>query len=176
MVTPHISLVSELYAWRHRTIPVAIWLNIDSTPQMCGRVSGFPWTWEQIWLFPSPFTVKPFDVPPDIQIELIDSECDSNMKHKFGPVWLDKCYHYIVRGYPKLTATTAKVLSMFGSTYVREQVFSVMNNNKTKQRSRLRNKHLNDNTRYAAAQDFKPDMEPLVKAKWCQVSGVSSSK
>lgn len=70
----------------------------------------------------------------------------------------------------------AKILSMFGTTYLCEQVFSVMNNNKTKQRSRLTNNHLNDIVKCAATQDLTPNIDALVKAKRSQVSGASSSK
>ena len=65
---------------------------------------------------------------------------------------------------------------MFGTTYLCEQVFSVMNLNKTKHRSRLTNTHLNDIVKCAATQDLTPDIDALVKAKKCQVSGASSSK
>lgn len=112
--------------------------------------------------FHSPFTVKPSDMPPDIQLELIDLHCDSAMKDKFGSVGLDTFYQYLVPGYPKLTAMAAKVLSMFGTTYLCEQMFSVMNNNKTKQGSRLTNKHLNDIVKCAATQDLTPNIDALV--------------
>ena len=69
----------------------------------------------------------------------------------------------------------AKVLSMFGTTYLCEQVLSILNNDKTKQRSRLSNKHLNGILKCAAPQDLTPDIDALVKAKRCQVSGASSS-
>ena len=71
-----------------------------------------------------------------------------------------------------MTALAAKVLCMFGTEYLSEQVFSVMNINKTKLRSRLTYAHLNDNLKVAAAQDLTPDIDTLVKAKRCHVSGV----
>ena len=46
--------------------------------------------------FHSPFTVKPSDMPVDIQLELIDLQCDSAMKDTFGSVGLDKLYQYLV--------------------------------------------------------------------------------
>ncbi|KAK2847545.1 hypothetical protein Q5P01_010544 [Channa striata] len=119
---------------------------------------------------------QPSDMPADIQLELIDLQCDSAIKDKFGSVGLDTFYQYLVPGYPKLTAMAAKVLSMFGTTYLCEKVFSVMNNNKTKQSSKLTNKHLNDIVNCAATQDFTLNIDALVKAKRCQVSGASSSK
>ena len=125
--------------------------------------------------FRSPFTVKPSEMPADIQLELIDLQCDTAMKDTFASVGLDTFYQYLVPQYPKLTAMAAKVLSMFGTTYLCEQVFSVMNNNKTKQRSRLTNEHLNDIVKCAATQDLTPNIDALVKEKRCQVSGASSS-
>jgi len=71
-----------------------------------------------------------------------------------------------------VTALAAKVLCMFGTTYLCEQVFSVININKTKPRSRLIHAHLNDILKVAAAQDLTPGIDTLVKAKRCQVSGV----
>ena len=65
---------------------------------------------------------------------------------------------------------------MFGTTFLCEQVFSVMNLNKTKDHSRLTNTHLNDIVKCAATHDLTPDIEALVKAKKCQVSGASSRK
>jgi hypothetical protein len=98
------------------------------------------------------------------------------MKYKFASVGLDTFYQYLLPGYPKLTSLAAKVLSMFGTTYLCEQVFSVMNLNKTKHCSRLTNTQLNDIVKCAATQDLTPDIDSLVKAKRCQVSGASSSK
>ncbi|XP_066941420.1 general transcription factor II-I repeat domain-containing protein 2B-like [Macrobrachium rosenbergii] len=126
--------------------------------------------------FRSPFTVKASDMPADIQLEVIDLQCDSNMKQKFASVGLDTFYQYLLPGYPKLTSLAAKILSMFGTTYLCEKAFSVMNLNKTKHHSRLTNGHLNDIVKCVATQDLKPDIDVLVNAKRCQVSGASSSR
>lgn len=124
-------------------------------------------------IFRSPFTVQASDVPVDIQLEIIDLQCDSQLKDKFASVGLDTFYKFLLPGYPKLTALAAKVLCMFGTTYICEQAFSVMNINKTKLRSRLTHKHLNDIMKLATAQDLTPNIDALVKAKRCQVSGAS---
>ena len=65
---------------------------------------------------------------------------------------LNTFYRHLLSGYPNLTALAAKVLCMFGNTYVCEQAFSVMNINKTKFRLRLMYKHLNDTWKLAATQ------------------------
>lgn len=123
-------------------------------------------------VFCSPFTVNPFDLPVRIQLEIIDLQCDSDLRGKFAAAGLNTFYQNLLPGYPNLTALAAKLLCMFGTTYLCEQVFSVMSTNKTKLRSRLTHRHLNHILKLAAAQDVKPDIDELVKAKRCQVSGV----
>ena len=119
----------------------------------------------------SPFTGNVSYVPVNIQHEIIDLQCVSDLKEKFAAAGLDTFDQYLLPGYPNLTALAAKVLCMFGTTYLCEQVFSVMSINKTKLRSRLLQQHLNDILKLAATQDVTPDIDALVKAKRCQVSG-----
>ncbi|XP_070408444.1 general transcription factor II-I repeat domain-containing protein 2 [Nothobranchius furzeri] len=123
-------------------------------------------------IFCSPFTVNPSDLPTSIQLEIIDLQCDSDLKGTFVTAGLDTFYQNLLPGYPNLTALAAKLLSMFGTTYLCEQVFSVTSLNKTKLRSRLTHKNLNHILKLAATQDVTPDIDALVKAKRCQVSGV----
>lgn len=111
------------------------------------------------------------DLPVNIQLEIIDLQCDSDLKGKFAAAGLGTFYRYLLPGYPNLTALAAKVLCMFGTTYVCEQVFSVMSINKMKLFSRLTQKHLNNILKVAATPDVTPDIDALVKAKRCQVSG-----
>jgi len=92
-------------------------------------------------VFCSPFTVSPSDLPVDWQLEIIDLQCDSDLKTKFALANLDTFYQYLIPGYPKVTALAAEVLCMFGTTYLCEQMFSLMNINKTKLRSRLIHTH-----------------------------------
>lgn len=120
----------------------------------------------------SPFTVNPSDLPVNIQLETIDLQCDSDLKGKFAAASLDTFYHNLLLGYPNLTSLAAKLLSMFGTTYLCEQDFSVMSINKTRLRSRLTHSHLNHILKLAVTQNVTPDIDALVKAKRCQVSGV----
>ena len=63
------------------------------------------------------------DVPVNIQLEIISLLCDSDSKGKFFvSAGLDTFYQYLLQGYPNLIALAAKVLCMFGSTYLCEQV------------------------------------------------------
>ncbi|KAL3976413.1 hypothetical protein ACER0C_022299 [Sarotherodon galilaeus] len=131
-------------------------------------------------VFHSPFTVRASDVPVDMQLEIIDlqpnMQCDVELKDKFASVGLDTFYKYLLPRYPKLTALAAKMLSMFGTTYLCEQVFSLMTINKTKLLSKLTHKHLNEILKLAATQDMMPDIDALVQAKRCQVSGANTEQ
>lgn len=112
-------------------------------------------------------------MPVNIQLEIIDLQCDSDLKEKFATAGLDTFYQYLLPGYSNMTLA-AKVLCMFGTTHLCEQVFSVMSINKTKLRSRLTHKLLNNILKLAATQDVTPDIDVLVKAKRFQVSGAKS--
>ena len=124
-------------------------------------------------VFSSPFTAKASDLPSNIQLEIIELQCDLTLKSRFDEpkTGLDTFYKYLVPRFPNLTALAAKVLCMFGTTYLCEQIFSVMTVNKTKLRSRLTNENLNSILKLAVNQGGKPDIDALVKAKRCQVSG-----
>ena len=69
-------------------------------------------------VFSSPFTVNPFDLPVNIQLEIIDLQCDSDLKNKFAGNDLNKFYQYLFPGYPNLTALAAKLLSIFRTIYL----------------------------------------------------------
>ena len=125
---------------------------------------------QEFKIFCSPFTVSSSDVPTELQMEIIDLQCDSNLKEKFTIVGLD-IYKYLFPGYPKLRDLPAKILCMFGTTYLCEQLFSVMAINKNKFCSRLTNKNLNDILKVAASQELSPNIDTLVEEKRCQVSG-----
>ncbi|KAL7374561.1 hypothetical protein ABVT39_003076 [Epinephelus coioides] len=70
-------------------------------------------------IFGSPFTVKASDLPVDIQLEVIDLQCDSDLTWW---AWI-LLYQYLLSGYPKLTALAAVVMCMFGTTYLVNNFF-----------------------------------------------------
>jgi len=66
------------------------------------------------WVFRSPFTVKPSDQPVDLQLEIIDLQCDSDLKTKFALVSLYSFYQHLIPGYPKVTALLQKFCACLG--------------------------------------------------------------
>ena len=128
-------------------------------------------------LFSNPFSVEPSSSDPNIQMELIDLQCDSALKSKFPSVDLVEFYKSVdPTKFPKILYHAKRIVAMFGSTYLCEQTFSIMKINKSKHRNRLTDDHLRALLRGACSNDIKADFEELVNAKRCQVSGKSSSK
>ncbi|KAI7800955.1 putative general transcription factor II-I repeat domain-containing protein 2-like [Triplophysa rosa] len=122
-------------------------------------------------LFRSPFTASARDVPEELQLELIELQCNTSWKDKFATVTVDIFYQHLGPTFPKMTGFASKILSMFGTTYLCEQAFSVMNINKSNLRFRLTHRHLNDIMRVATAQKLVADVDTLIEEKRCQVSG-----
>jgi hypothetical protein len=56
---------------------------------------------------------------------------------------------------------------MFGGTYVREQLFSLMKSNKTNKIPRLMDMHLSSIMKAISAQDLKSEIRMLAANKWC---------
>jgi len=67
-------------------------------------------------------------------------------------------------------------MSIFTSTYVGEQLFSLINLNKSRFRSQLTDAHLNSTLKAATAQSLEPDINMLVTAKRYQASSSRSAK
>ena len=71
---------------------------------------------------------------------------------------------------PQLQLHAARVLSMFWSTYLCKQPFSVMNLNKTKHRSHLTDKNVHVVLIGLVLHDIKPDIDRLTFWKYSQTS------
>ncbi len=82
-------------------------------------------------LFAQPFTISVDAVRDDLQMELIELQCDTELKHKFTSLPLTDFYKCVpANRYTKMFKQAQVMLSLFGSTYLCEQTFSLMNLNK----------------------------------------------
>ncbi|KAG1925728.1 protein FAM200B, partial [Pimephales promelas] len=100
----------------------------------------------------------PFSFDSD---QLIDMQCDPSLKEKFTSSSLDRFYSALNEGkFPNMRRHAQRMLVLFGSTYVCEQTFSVMNFNKSRYRSRLTNAHLSSVLRISTS-NTTPDFDEL---------------
>lgn len=121
-------------------------------------------------MFALPFTTDVEIVPIDFQMELIDLQSNSELKTKFSEVSLLDFYkNYLPEEMKALNNHALKTATLFGSTYLCEQSFSLMKQIKSRGRSRLTDEHLEGNLRIAVS-NIEPDIDRLVKNRQCQVS------
>eukprot|EP00079_Xenopus_tropicalis_P019879 XP_012810096.1 PREDICTED: general transcription factor II-I repeat domain-containing protein 2-like [Xenopus tropicalis] len=122
-------------------------------------------------IFANPFTVDVNNVPHHLQMEIIELQSDSGLKSRFQDVEIEDFYPLLPPdSMPELRLHAARILSMFGSTYLCEQMFSIMNLNKNKHRSRITDDNLHAVLRVATAQEIKPNIDSLIRGKRCQTS------
>lgn len=123
-------------------------------------------------MFSAPFDVDHQQVLDEFQLELIELQCSDELKAKYLASNLLDFYklQLLPSGkFPRLTNHALQVVSMFGTTYRCEQLFSKMKHVKSRLRSQLSDKHLYDQLLLATS-DFEPDITHLVSGKQPQVS------
>lgn len=121
-------------------------------------------------LFARPFSVTVEDVPEEVQMELIELQCNSTLKDKFNLGLLEFYSKYIlISDFPKIRDHALKMTSLFGTTYLCEQLFSRMKYVKSKARTRITDVHLENSLRIATT-TIGTDIDKLVKSKQCQTS------
>ncbi|XP_049748425.1 general transcription factor II-I repeat domain-containing protein 2B-like isoform X1 [Elephas maximus indicus] len=129
----------------------------------------------ELTLFSSPFSINIDSVSEELQMEVIELQCNTVLKTKYDDLGIPEFYKYLGKSYPQYRNHCAKILSMFGSTYLCEQLFSVMKLSKTKFRSQLKDTRLNS-VLHIATRNRRPDIDILVQKKRCQVSGSKSKE
>ncbi|XP_058389185.1 general transcription factor II-I repeat domain-containing protein 2-like isoform X2 [Diceros bicornis minor] len=122
------------------------------------RFSDFKLYENKLILFSSPFSININNVNEELQMEVIELQYNTILKAKYDDVGIPEFYKYLGNGYPKYKNHCAKILSMFGSTYICEQFFSVMKLNKTKYCSQLKDSKMNS-LLCVATQNSRPDID-----------------
>lgn len=127
-------------------------------------------------IFVDPFSFDVQDAPPVLQVELIDLQCNSDLKAKFREISGKADMHgqflrEVPLSFPELFLMFKRTMCLFGSTYLCEKLFSTLNFNKSKYRSRLNDDHLQAILRVSTASSLKPNVVQICEKKRCQVSG-----
>ena len=119
---------------------------------------------KEITLFSSPFSVIP-DNALDLQLELIELQCDVEDRSRHQHLPLVNFYHQLDKGrFQEIRTFAKKMLSLFGSTYLCEKILSVMNLNKNRVRTRLSQSYLRDILRIKTAV-FEPGLAYIQQSR-----------
>ncbi|XP_072303167.1 general transcription factor II-I repeat domain-containing protein 2 [Eucyclogobius newberryi] len=128
------------------------------TEEFQHRFRDFAAIEKEITMFSSPFSVAPDTAPDHLQLELIELQCDAECRSRHQQLSLADFYRQLDEGrFQEIRTFAKKMLSLFGSTYLCEQTFSVMNFNKSRVRTRLTDSHLRDILRIKTTA-FEPDL------------------
>ena len=121
-------------------------------------------------MFSSPFDVNVEQAPEEFQMELIELQGNDDLKRDMKDYSLLEFYKRLPEeSFPKIKNLARKKMSLFGSTYICEQLFTKMKHTKSKTRSRLTDCHLENSLRMAAS-SIAPKIDTLVKKHQAQIS------
>lgn len=134
------------------------------------RFLDFQSSAEDFELFMAPFSYNVTKADPNLQMELIELQCSTVLKQKYNEIGIPEFYNILPENFTNLKTFVSKILTHFGSTYLCEQLFSIMNNNKNEKRTSLTNTHLVSILKVSTAQNIKPDIDNLVSKKRIQAS------
>ena len=121
-------------------------------------------------IFSSPFDVNVEEAPEELQMELIELQGNEDLRRGMRDYSLLEFYKNLCKeAFPRITDFARKKMSLFGSTYICEQLFTKMKHAKSKTKTRLTDNHLENNLRVAAS-SISPNIETLVKKHQAQIS------
>ncbi|KAI6657768.1 General transcription factor II-I repeat domain-containing protein 2-like [Oopsacas minuta] len=125
-------------------------------------------------IFSNPFSLEPIELPEHLQLELVDMQCNQDLKAKFNDVTLIDFYQKYLSSsdYPNLIKHCKMMACLFGSTYICEQLFSQMKLVKSKCRTVLTDRHLEDTLRIATT-DMEQNIDHIVRPMRHQSSSMS---
>ena len=129
------------------------------------RFQDFAAIEKEITLFSSPFSVVPDNATEHLQLELIELQSDAECRSRHQQLPLVNFYLQLDKGrFQEIRTFAKKILSLFGSAYLCEKTFSVMNFNKNRMRTRLSDSHLCDILRIKTTV-FEQDLAYLLQSR-----------
>lgn len=113
-------------------------------------------------IFSSPFAVNCEEIAANYQLEIIELQSDDTLKQLFNnSSRLDFYKNLPKHNFPNLIKHAQKMMSMFGSSYLCEQVFSTMKLRKNKLRNKLTDEHLECVLRISSS-NIEPNFDDII--------------
>ncbi|KAG0718983.1 General transcription factor II-I repeat domain-containing protein 2 [Chionoecetes opilio] len=123
-------------------------------------------------LFTSPFDFPVDEAPAPLQMELVELQCNDELKAKYRTASPLSFFRDLVlpsNKFPNYIEHVKRIVVMFGSTYCCEQLFLKMKYTKSRIRSQLSDRHLKD-ILLLSTSPIDPDIESLLHGKQHQPS------
>ncbi|KAM4629813.1 general transcription factor II-I repeat domain-containing protein 2-like [Polymixia lowei] len=129
------------------------------------RFQDFSVIEKEITLFAAPFSVDAEEVEESLQLELIEMQCDDSLKNQHQLLSLPDFYRSLEKAkFPLMRRHAKRMMSLFGSTYICEQTFSLLTLNKSRLRTRMTDNHLRDVLRISTTK-LTPDLPAVLLTK-----------
>uniref|UniRef100_A0AAR2IL57 HAT C-terminal dimerisation domain-containing protein n=1 Tax=Pygocentrus nattereri TaxID=42514 RepID=A0AAR2IL57_PYGNA len=101
----------------------------------------------------------------NLQLELIEIQCDDSLKNQHQQLSLPEFYRGLEKEkFPLMRRHAKKMISLFGSTYICEQTFSLLTLNKSRLRTKMTDSHLHNDLRISTTK-FTPDLPAILRSK-----------
>lgn len=102
------------------------------------RFQDFSTIEKKIKLFSTPFVMDAEEVEESLQLELIEMQCDDSLKNQHQLLSLPDFYQSLEKDkFPLMRHNAKRMMSLFGSTYICEQTFSLLTLNKSRLRTKM---------------------------------------
>lgn len=109
------------------------------------RFQDFSIIEKEIKLFSTPFLMDAEEVEESLQLELIEMQCDNSLKNQHQLLSLPDFYQSLEKTkFPLMRRHAKRMMSLFGSSYICEQTFSLSTLNKSRLRTKMTDSHLCD--------------------------------
>ena len=137
----------------------------DLRYEFCRRFLDFEKLQKSFQIISAPLSQVTATAPQEVQLELIDLQSDYVLKEKFKTLKLNEFDASLSHTrFPEIRKMAQKMLVLFGSTYICEQTFSLMNFNKANHRSQLSDAHLKSVLTIATTK-MMPNFDALTRNK-----------
>ena len=115
----------------------------DLHHEFCRRFLDFQKLQKSFEIILAPLSQVAATARQEVQLKLIDFQSDYVLKEKFKTLKLNEFYASLNHTrFPEIRKMAQKMLVLFGSTYICEQTFSLVNFNESNHRSQLSDAHL----------------------------------
>lgn len=146
-----------------------VWQNITMRnvltqlqTEFVNRFTDFKKSSLNMEIFQNPFAIDISEVPSNLQMNIVDLQSNSTLKTAFKES-TDLIQFYgglSSENFKELKKFAQQIITMFGSTYLCEQTFSILNYRKNKNCSRLTDEHLDAILRVSTTK-MKADVKKL---------------